>query len=132
MGGRTAVLLAAMAAVALGAGCSRLLPMRHGSASSAEIIIDTRQDPSEALSGRVIPEVLPAYTRWPVVLTKDIPDNAVITSVTCETTAQSGDPLALLQPVFEFGHIYLKFAVPKVDSVTEAHVIVHAKYDYRW
>jgi hypothetical protein len=125
-------LLAALAAVALGAGCSRLLPVRHGSATSAEIIIDTRQDPSEALSGRVIPEVVPAYTKWPVVLGGKIPSGAVITSLTCETTQQSGDPLAVLQVVTDNDQVYLKCAVPKVDSVSEVHVVVHAKYDYRW
>jgi hypothetical protein len=128
---RIALVLAAAAWLA-GAGCSRLLPVRHGEAHSDEIVIDTRQDPSESLSGRVIPEVLPAYTKWPVVLTKELPANAVFTDVTCETTDKSGDPLAVLKTVIENGQIYLEFAVAKADSVTQAHVVVHANYDYRW
>jgi hypothetical protein len=115
-----------------GAGCSRLMPVRHGEASSEEIVIDTRQDPSESLSGAVIPEVSPAYTKWPVVLTKDIPANAVFTNATCETTQKSGEPLSVLKTVIEPGQIYLEFAVPKADAVTQAHVVVHANYDYRW
>jgi hypothetical protein len=128
---RLVLFLAAVAWLA-GTGCSRLLPVRHGEARSDEIIIDTRQDPSESLSGHVIPEVSPAYTKWPVMFTKDLPANAVFTDVTCETTQSSGDALAVLKTVVENGQIYLEFAVPKVDSVTQAHVVVHANYDYRW
>ena len=129
---RRIVLSLAAAAWLAGAGCSRLMPVRHGEAHSDEIVIDTRQDPSESLSGRVIPEVSPAYTKWPVVLTKELPANAVFTDLMCETTQQSGDPLAVLKTVVENGQIYLEFAVPKVDSVTQVHVVVHANYDYRW
>ena len=119
-------------ALVAGTGCSRLLPSRHGVATSTEIIIDTRQDPSESLSGRVIPEVAPAYTKWPVIFTGTIPAGAEFTDLTCETTQATGEPLAVLKPVVEENQVYLEAAVSKIESVSEVHVIVHAKYAYRW
>jgi hypothetical protein len=124
--------LAASLAILLGAGCSRLMPVRHGSARSVEIVVDTRQDPLEALSGCVIPEVLPARTKWPVIFDGRIPAGAVITDATCETVQQSGDPLSPIETVIENNQVYVEFAAHSVASISQAHLVVHANYTYRW
>jgi hypothetical protein len=131
--GRLALLLlAAAGAILLGAGCNRLLPARHGTTDSFELVIDTRQDPAENLSGAIIPEVFPAVTKWPVLFAKKKPASAAFTDVTCETIAQSGDPLSVLEPVIEGDQVFLKIAVPKADSVARVRIVVHARYRYRW
>jgi hypothetical protein len=129
---RSVLVLAFGATVWLSAGCSRLVPLRHKSVQSTEIVVDTRQDPSEALSGFVIPEVLPAVTIWPVVFAEKIPADAIFTDATCETVSQTGEPLSAVQTMLRDNHVYVKFAVSKADSVAQAHLVVHANYQYRW
>jgi hypothetical protein len=125
-------LLAAAAVFALDAGCSRLLPVRHGAASSSELVIDTRQDPTAALSGRIIPGVFPAVTRWPVLFVEKIPFGAVMTEATFETVSQTGEAPAVLQAAVEDNQVFLKCAMARATSAAEVHLRVHAKYEYRW
>jgi hypothetical protein len=118
-----------VASVALLAGCSRLLPPSR--VHSSEFILDTRRDPSEELSGRFIPGVFPAITKVPVFFVESIPNRAAFIGATCETTQQSGEPLAVLKAVIEKNQVYLEFASAKMNTVSQLHVIVHATYRSR-
>jgi hypothetical protein len=126
------VLLAAAMVSGLGAGCSRLLPARHGSVQSSELILDTRRDPSEALSGRFIPGIVPGVTKIPVFFEQQVPAGAVFTDATCETVQQKGEPLAVLTTSIEHNQVFLSFASSTIAAVSEVHVVVHAKYRYAW
>ncbi len=112
-------------------GCSRLLPARKGTAHSLQIPIDTRRAPVETLSGCFIPAVFPAVTKIPVITVQSIPPGAKITAATHEVVLKNGDELALLETVIEKNQVYLKFAVPKVESFTQVTVMVTVKYEYR-
>jgi len=119
------------AALLAGGGCSRLLGLRVHHVKSAELIVDTRQDPSESLSGRIIPEVYPALTKWPVLF-PDAPQGRVEwIGATCETVSQSGDVPTVLSAVVEHNQVYLEVAEPAVASASEIHVVVHADYRRR-
>jgi hypothetical protein len=112
--------------------CSRLLPPRHGEARSVELVLDTRRAPAEALSGCFIPAVFPAITKIPVEFIDKIPANAVFSSVRSEVILKNDNgAMKVLEPVIENNRVYLKFAVPSVDSFTQFHVVVWAKFDYR-
>jgi hypothetical protein len=124
--------LAAAAMLTLSAGCSRLLPARHGSIDSAEVVLDTRRDPSATLSGRFIPGIVPGVTKIPVFFDEKVPTNAVFTDVTCEIVHQTGEPLAVLTPTIEHAQVFLSFASANTAAVSEVHVVVHAKYRYGW
>jgi hypothetical protein len=112
------------------AGCSRLLPPRKAEASSYELVIDTRRLPVETLSGCFIPAVFPAVTKLPIYFLQKIPDNAKFTAVRSEVILKEGD-MKVLEPVIEDNRVYLKMAVPAVDSFSSYHVIVYAKYESR-
>lgn len=112
-------------------GCSRLLPARKGTAHSLEMVIDTRRVPTEALSGCFIPAVFPAVTKIPVITVQPIPPGAKFTGVTHEVLLKNGDELAVLETLIENNQVYLKFAVPKLESFTQVHVLVRVKYEYR-
>ena len=116
----------------LTAGCSRILPSRHGTVQSAELILDTHRDPSAALSGRFIPGVVPGVTKIPVFFDQIIPDDAVFLEASCETTQQTGAPLAVLSADIERNQVFLSFASANPTAVSELHVVVHAKYRYGW
>jgi hypothetical protein len=122
-----------LVAAALSSGCSRLLPSRHGSARSFDMVLDTRRAASPALAGCFIPETFPAISKLPVVLAGKIPARAKFTGVTVEVLLknETGDPLALLRPVIENNQVYLEFAASKPDAFTQVVVAVTAKYDYR-
>ncbi len=123
------VVVVLMAGFSLG-GCSRLLPPRQGTAGSLQLVLDTRRIPVETLSGCFIPAVFPAVTKIPIVFLGKIPANAVFKSVKVDVVAKNGE-MALLEPVIEDNQVYLKFAVPAVDSFTQYNVLVSAKYTYR-
>jgi hypothetical protein len=114
----------------MGAACSRLLPPRHGESRSFELVLDTRRAPSVALSGCFIPAVFPAVTKLPIEFITKIPPTAVFTGVRHEVILQNGE-MKVLEPIIENNHVYLKFAVPSVDSFTQFHVVVYATYEYR-
>ena len=116
--------------LSLGA-CSRLLPPRKGEATSFELVLDTRREPSPALSGCFIPGVFPAVTKLPVLFTSKIPPNAVFTSVSHEVVLKEGE-MKVLESVIEDNQVFLKFSVPARDSFSSYHVMVHAKYEYHW
>jgi hypothetical protein len=129
----TAIFLLAAAVFALGAGCSYLLPVRKGSTRSFEIVIDSRRVASPALAGCFIPATFPAITKLPIAMIDKIPPGAKFTAVKSEVILknETGDQLVALEPVIENNHVYLKFAVPKIDANTQTHVVVTAKYEYR-
>ena len=110
-------------------GCSRLLPARKGTAA-LEMVIDTRRVPAVALSGCFIPAVFPAVTKIPVVSVQPIPPGAKFTGASHEVLLINGE-LAVLETVIENNQVYLKFAVPTVESFTQVHVLVRVKYEYR-
>jgi hypothetical protein len=112
------------------AGCSRLLPPRHGATTSAEFVLDTRRYPLEQLSGCFIPAVFPAVTKIPIIFLGKVPEGAVWKSAKVVVGAQNGE-MSLLEPVIEDNQVYLKFAVPAVDSFTQYNVRVEAQYEYR-
>ena len=112
------------------AGCSRLLPPRKGEAHSAQLVLDTRRLPAEPLSGCFIPAVFPAITKLPVICIQKIPANATFTGATIEVLAKNGD-MQVLETVIENNQVYLKFAVPSVDSFSQYNVLVRVKYTYR-
>lgn len=119
--------------VALGfslGACSRLLPARKGTAHSLQLVLDTRRAPVIQLSGCFIPAVFPAITKIPIVFAQKIPPNATFTGATVEVHLKTGE-MALLEPVIEDNQVYLKFAVPSVDSFTQYNVLVRVKYEYR-
>ncbi|HEX2855277.1 MAG TPA: hypothetical protein VHO24_18725 [Opitutaceae bacterium] len=116
-------------ALAMGA-CSRLLPARKGTAHSHQLVIDTRRLPAVALTGCFIPAVFPAETKLPIVFVQKIPANATFTEAKVEVLAKTGE-IAVLEPYIENNQVYLKFAVPSVDSFTQYNVLVRVKYDYR-
>jgi hypothetical protein len=128
---RTALIAVAVAAAGLSAGCSRMLPMREGTAHSYEMVIDTRRDPVPQLSGCFIPATFPAVTRIPVIFVQPIPPGAIFVSVTHEVLLKNGDPLALLESSIENNQVFLKFAVSKIDAFSQTQVLVRVKYQYR-
>jgi hypothetical protein len=119
-----------LALTLLGTGCSRLLPPAKGTGHSAQLVLDTRRLPAEALSGCFIPAVFPAVTKLPVIMATPVPSNAVYKSATVETLSKNGD-LQVLETVIENNQVYLKFAVPSVDSFTQYNVLVRVEYEYR-
>jgi hypothetical protein len=127
------IFLLAAAALAFFAGCSYLLPVRRGSTRSFEIVIDSRRVASPALAGCFIPATFPAITKLPIAMIDKLPPGAKFTGVKAEVILknETGDQLAMLEPSIENNHVYLKFAVPKIDANTQTHVVVTAKYDYR-
>ncbi|MBC7365478.1 MAG: hypothetical protein H7343_01490 [Undibacterium sp.] len=112
-------------------GCSKLFPMRKGTAHSEVMVLDSRRDPAPALTGCFIPATFPAITKIPVITVQPIPAGAKITSVTHEVVLKNGDELAVLESVIEKNQVYLKFAVPTKDAFTQVHVLVRLKYEYR-
>lgn len=120
---------AVLLALSLGA-CSRLLPARKGTAHSFQLVLDTRRLPAETLTGCFIPAVFPAVTKLPIVYAQKVPANATFTSATVEVLAKTGE-MAVLEPYIENNQVYLKFAVPSVDSFTQCNVLVRVKYEYR-
>ncbi len=72
---RPLLLIAVMLGLCLGA-CSRFLPARVGTASSAQLVIDTRRGPYISLTGCYIPEVSPAVSKIPIVWVQKIPPGA--------------------------------------------------------
>jgi hypothetical protein len=127
-------LLALIGALALGVGgCSYLLPVRAGVATSYEIVIDTRRVPAPALTGCTIPETFPAVSKVPVVFVQPIPYGAVFTSVKADVVLknETGDPLSLLETSIENNQVYLKCAANKPDAFTQVHVVVTGHYEYR-
>jgi hypothetical protein len=121
-------IILALLGISLGA-CSRLLPARKGSANSPQLVLDTRRGPYVSLTGCFIPAVSPAYTRIPIIFVQKIPASAVFTGVIVDVVAKNGE-ISLLEPVIENNQVYLKFAVPSVDSFTQYNVVVTAKYEY--
>jgi len=95
-------------------------------------VLDTRRDPSAALSERFIPGVFPGVTKIPVFFAQKIADDAVFTDVTCETIQQTGEPLAVLTPSIERNQVFLSFASSNATAVSEVRVVVRAKYRYGW
>ena len=128
-GRRHYFVMAAMLALLLGA-CSRFLPARTGTASSAQLVIDTRRGPYVSLTGCFIPAVTPAVTKIPIVWTQKIPPGAVFTSATIDVVAKTGE-MALLETSIENNQVYIRFSVPSVDSFTQCNIVVSAKYKYR-
>jgi hypothetical protein len=111
--------------------CARLLPPRNGEVRSVELVLDTRREPAEPLSGCFIPAIFPAVTRLPVEFLDPIPAGAVFTSVQHEVILKNdGGEMKILQPVIENNKVYLKFAVPSAQSFSQYHVVVTAKYTY--
>jgi hypothetical protein len=110
--------------------CSRFMPARVGMAGSAQMVIDTRRGPYVSLTGCFIPAVSPAITKIPVVWIQKIPPDAVFTSATIDVVAKTGE-LSLLETVIENNQVYIRFAVPSVDSFTQYNILVSAKYKYR-
>lgn len=127
---RSLVLLATLAVAVLAVGCSRLLPPGKGSTHSLQLVLDTRREPSPALSGCFIPAVFPAVTKIPIVWATPVPPNAVFSNARVETVLQNGD-MAVLETVIENNQVYLKFAVPAVDSFTQYNVLVRVDYEYK-
>jgi hypothetical protein len=123
------LLLTAVLGLFLGA-CSRFLPARVGLASSAQMVIDTRRGPYETLTGCFIPAVFPAVTKIPVVWVQKIPADAVFTSVSVAVVAKNGE-ISLLEPYIENNQVFIKFAVPSIDSFSQYNIVVSAKYKYR-
>ena len=123
-------LAVAIAIAGFSPGCSRLLPARRGVANSYEIVIDSRRDPAVQLSGCFIPATYPAITKLPIVFVQKIPPGATFLSVTKQVVLTNGDAPCVLEPVIENNQVYLKFAVPKMTSFTQWHVILFAQYQY--
>lgn len=123
-------LLLGLVAALLSTGCSRLLPPAKGTGHSAQLVLDTRRLPAEALSGCFIPAVFPAVTKLPVIMATQVPANAVYKSATVETLTKNGE-MAVLETLIENNQVYLKFAVPSVDSFTQYNVLVRVEYEYR-
>jgi hypothetical protein len=128
-GGRKFLVLGFALAV-LGTGCSRLLPSAKGTSHSFQLVLDTRRLPAEGLSGCFIPAVFPAVTKLPIIMATSVPSNAIYKSATVETLAKNGD-MQVLETVIENNQVYLKFAVPSVDSFTQYNVMVRVEYEYR-
>lgn len=125
------LVLGLLAMVLTMSGCSRLFPMRKGEAQSAELVLDTRRAPAEALSGCFVPAVFPAITKLPVVFS-NVPPGATFISVKHEVILKNDDgQMSLLEPMIENNQVYLKFAVPTVTTYASYHVIVRAVYQYR-
>ena len=111
--------------------CSRFLPMRKGEAQSAELVLDTRRAPAEALSGCFVPAVFPAITKLPVIFS-GVPAGATFIAVKHEVILKNDDgQMSVLEPVIENNQVYLKFAVPTVTTYASYHVLVRAVYQYR-
>lgn len=111
-------------------GCSRLLPARKGTASSVQMALDTRRVAVEQLAGTFIPGVFPAVTRIPVVFSAKIPAGAVFKTAKVDVASKNGE-MKVLETTIEDNQVYLKFAVPAVDSFTQYNVVVTATYEYR-
>jgi hypothetical protein len=114
----------------VGSGCSRLLPPRKGQTVSFQMALDTRRAPVVQLAGTFIPGVDPAVTKIPVVWAQKVPEGATFTSSSVEVLNKNGE-MKVLESVIENNIVYLKFAVPAVDSFTQYNVLVHANYEYR-
>jgi len=110
--------------------CSRMLPARKGTAHSAQLVLDTRRAPVVQLSGCFIPAVFPALTKLPVVMVQKVPPSAVFKTATVEVLAKTGE-MAALEAYIENNQVYLKFAVPTVESFTQYNVLVRTSYEYR-
>lgn len=110
--------------------CSRFLPARTGIANSFQMVIDTRRAPVPTLTGCFVPEVFPALSKVPVVFVQKIPADAVFTSATVDVVAKNGD-ISVLETYIENNQVWLKFAVPSVDSFSQYNVVVTVKYKYR-
>lgn len=125
--------LTAFLAVVVGLGltsCSRFLPARKGTAHSAQLVLDTRRVPVETLTGCFIPAIFPALTKLPIIMVQKIPANATFTKATVDVINKEGE-MAVLEPYIENNQVYLKFAVPSVDSFTQYNVLVRVEYQYR-
>lgn len=111
-------------------GCSRLLPARKGTASSVMMALDTRRVGVVQLTGTFIPGVFPAITRIPVVYSSKIPSGAVFKTSKVDVMSKNGE-MKVLETSIEDNQVYLKFAVPDVESFTQYNVVVTATYEYR-
>ena len=110
-------------------GCSRFLPPRKGATTSFQLVLDTRRLPAETLTGCFIPAIYPAITKIPIVYAQKVPPNAVFKTASVEVLLKNGD-MKVLETVIEDNQVYLKFAVPSVDSFTHYNVMVHVTYEY--
>lgn len=110
--------------------CSRMLPARKGTAHSAQLVLDTRRAPVVQLTGCFIPAVFPALTKLPVIMVQKVPPSAIFKTATVEVLAKTGE-MAALEAYIENNQVYLKFAVPSVDSFTQCNVLVRTTYEYR-
>jgi hypothetical protein len=124
------LLFACLGAVLAATGCSRLLPARKGTAHSYQLALDTRRFPVIQLAGTFIPGVFPAVTKIPIVFVQKIPAEANFTSAAVEVLSKSGD-MQVLEAVIEDNQVYLKFAVPSVDSISQYNVLVRVNYEYK-
>ena len=84
----------------------------------------------ETLTGCFIPAIFPALTKLPIIMVQKIPANATFTKATVEILNKEGE-MAVLEPYIENNQVYLKFAVPSVDSFTQYNVLVRVEYQYR-
>lgn len=123
-------LFACLGVVLVATGCSRLLPARKGTAHSYQLALDTRRFPVIQLAGTFIPGVFPAVTKIPVVFVQKIPAESVFTSATVEVLSKSGE-MQVLETVIEDNQVYLKFAVPSVESISQYNVLVRVNYEYK-
>ena len=59
-----------------------------------------------------------------------IPGEAVFKTAKVDVSSKEGE-MKVLEAVIENNQVYLKFAVPAVDSFTQYNVVVTATYEYR-
>ena len=123
------ILIGLMSVALVATGCSRFLPPRKGATTSFQLALDTRRVPVETLSGCFIPAVYPAITKLPIVYAQKVPANAVFKTATVEVLDKNGE-MKVLETVIEDNQVYLKFAVPAVDSFTQYNVLVRVTYEY--
>jgi hypothetical protein len=121
----------AVVALSLGlaaGGCSKFLPARKGTAHSLQLVLDTRRAPAIQLNGVFVPNVFPAISKIPIVYAQKVPANAVFTSASVEVLAKEGE-MKVLETVIEDNQVYLKFAVPSVESFSQYNVLVRVNYE---
>jgi len=127
---RLALVLAVSFVFMAQSSCSRMLPARKGTAHSPQLALDTRRAPVVQLSGCFIPAVFPAVTKLPVIMVQKVPPTAVFKTATVEVLSKTGE-MALLETVIENNQVYLRFAVPALESFTQYNVLVRTTYEYR-
>jgi hypothetical protein len=69
-------------------------------------------------------------TKLPVIMVQKVPPTAVFKTATVEVLSKTGE-MALLETVIENNQVYLRFAVPALESFTQYNVLVRTTYEYR-